>query len=392
MKKALSILIMVLLAGATITHAADGVRFTTITSWQQALDMAKAQNKPIFLDAYTDWCGWCKVMDKETFSNADVASVMNAAFVNVKMEMETGEGIDVSMKYRITGFPTFVVFSPDGMPTYRTSGYQPPADWLKTLAEMQDPAKRTINKGITPTLKLPWPEWHRASFAKGKQRVFPDTAIVRSWFRTQSDKFSEVSFGVMLRHDMGEEIEQWALANEGAFRERYSDEIDNMREGMIRRVHMKAVKAKDISLLQSARDLIPGKDPAMRARTYQRLESMFYQYTNDWKGVGDVVRAMANDAELASVAGNINDLAWSVYEKTDDKDAIAAAIDGMAKVVALPAPDWAHIDTYAALLYKAGRMADAKAAAERAIAIGKAGGADVKDTEALLEKIKASKK
>ena len=80
--------------------SANVVKFTKITLWSEALELAKASGKPIFLDAYTDWCGWCKVMDRETFSNAKVAEVMNASFVCVKMEMETGEGIDVAMKYR----------------------------------------------------------------------------------------------------------------------------------------------------------------------------------------------------------------------------------------------------------------------------------------------------
>lgn len=387
-----TILIMMALAGAMVARAADGVQFTTVTSWQQALDMAKAQNKPIFLDAYTDWCGWCKVMDKETFSNADVASVMNAAFVNVKMEMETGEGIDVSMKYRITGFPTFVVFSPDGMPTFRTSGYQPPADWLKTLADMQDPAKRTVHKGITPTLKLSWPDWHRASFIKGKERKFPDTAVARAWFRAQTDKFNEVSFGVLLRHDMGEEIEQWALTQEDRYRSMYGDEVAALRDGIISRTLSQAVSKKDLRLLQRAKDLVPGTDEAQRTRVHHRIDARYYQYTSDWKGVGRVVRSMAADASLSELASNVNDLAWTVYEKSDDAEAIESAIDGMARVVALPNVEWAHVDTYAALLYKAGRMAEAQTAALRAIELGKASGADIKETEALLSKIKAATK
>lgn len=387
------ILIMVLFAGATITQGADGVQFTTVTSWQQALDMAKSQNKPIFLDAYTDWCGWCKVMDKETFSNAEVASVMNAAFVNVKMEMETGEGIDVSMKYRITGFPTFVVFSPDGMPTFRTSGYQPPADWLKTLADMQDPAKRTVHKGITPTLKLSWPDWHRASFIKGKERKFPDTAVARAWFRAQADKFNEVSFGVLLRHNMGEEIEQWAFENEKTYRDLYGDEYISIRDAMINRALNTAVTNKDLTLLQRAIDLVPDMgSPMQRTRVQHRIDARYRQSTGDWKGIGRLVRAMANDEDLASVANSINDLAWSVYEKADDADAITSAIEGMARVAALPNVEWAHVDTYAALLYKAGRMAEAQTAALRAIELGKASGADIKETEALLSKIKAATK
>ncbi len=392
MKLRTTIAVVMLFACAALAQAADGVQFITVTSWQQALDLAKAQNKPIFLDAYTDWCGWCKVMDRETFSDPEVAAVMNAAFVNVKMEMETGEGVDVAMKYRITGFPTFMVFAVDGTPTFRTFGYQPPKDWLATLADMQDASKRRTMAGVTPSITLPWPDWHRASFVKGKERRFPDTALVRSWFRSQPDKFNEVSFGVLLRHDMGEEIEQWALANEAQYRRLYGDDVDDLREGLVRRALSRAIMNKDVALLQQAKDLVPGRDPQSRARTHRRLEATYRERTNDWKGVGGMVQTIANSADLASEAEYLNELSWSIYEKTDDADAIAAAIDGMSKVVALPDVDWAHVDTYAALLYKAGRLTEARAAAERAITRGTAQGADVSETEELLAKIKAASK
>ena len=74
----------------SITATAQEV---TWLSWDEAAALAKSDKNPkkIFVDVYTDWCGWCKKMDKDTFQNASVASYMKENFYMVKMD---GEGKD----------------------------------------------------------------------------------------------------------------------------------------------------------------------------------------------------------------------------------------------------------------------------------------------------------
>jgi len=74
----------------TITANAQEV---TWLSWDEAATLAKSDKNPkkIFVDVYTDWCGWCKKMDKDTFQNASVAKYMSDNFYMVKMD---GEGKD----------------------------------------------------------------------------------------------------------------------------------------------------------------------------------------------------------------------------------------------------------------------------------------------------------
>src|SRR3954463_3324810 len=83
-------------------------------SWQEIKAKAKAENKYIFVDCYTEWCGWWKTMDKETMADAGIVSLMNDKFIATKIDMEHGEGILLAMKYHITGFPSFLFFNPDG--------------------------------------------------------------------------------------------------------------------------------------------------------------------------------------------------------------------------------------------------------------------------------------
>jgi thiol-disulfide isomerase/thioredoxin/flagellar biosynthesis regulator FlaF len=383
-----SLIVAALLTATLCTRADEGVRFTTITTWQQALDRAKAEQKPIFLDAYTDWCGWCKVMDSQTFSDSAVAAIMNASFVNVKMEMETGEGIDVAMKYRISGFPTFMVFSPDGVPTYKTFGYRAPADWLPMLEAMRDPARALKQAGVTPALKLPFPAWHRASFEKGKARKQPETAVVQKWFDDYENKYDEVAFGVIVKHKLRADQIDWVLEREQEYRRLYDSDVDQVLQLKGRMVFTTAVETKDTSLLGRAVDLFrPAQQEAVLLK--ERLEAMYYGQTKDWPGLGTQLQSMSNELG-ASASSTVNEFAWQMYETCDDERALRAAASAMKPIATRDDAEWAHIDTYAALLFKSGQYAEAEVQAKRAIERGTAAGADVKETTQLLERIRTA--
>jgi thioredoxin-related protein len=64
-------------------------------SWDEAAKLAETDknSKKVFIDVYTDWCGWCKKMDKDTFQNPEVAAYMEANFYMVKMDGEGKEPI-----------------------------------------------------------------------------------------------------------------------------------------------------------------------------------------------------------------------------------------------------------------------------------------------------------
>jgi thioredoxin-related protein len=69
-------------------------------SFEQAVELSKTEKRKIFIDVYTDWCGWCKVMDKNTFSDPKVAKLLNEKFYAVKLNAEQREDI----KYNGTTF------------------------------------------------------------------------------------------------------------------------------------------------------------------------------------------------------------------------------------------------------------------------------------------------
>lgn len=62
-------------------------------SFEEAVELSKKEKKKVFIDVYTDWCGWCKVMDKNTFSQPVIAAYLNENFYAVKLDAEQEEDI-----------------------------------------------------------------------------------------------------------------------------------------------------------------------------------------------------------------------------------------------------------------------------------------------------------
>ncbi|MEX2589176.1 MAG: thioredoxin family protein [Chitinophagales bacterium] len=99
-------------------------------TYQEALEKAKSENKPVFVDAYAVWCGPCKWMDANTFKDADVAAFYNANFINLKLDAEKSNGREFAGKYRVTAYPTFFFLRADGSVVKKVMGAYPPDMFL----------------------------------------------------------------------------------------------------------------------------------------------------------------------------------------------------------------------------------------------------------------------
>ncbi len=75
-------------------------------SWEEATEANKTQPKKILVDVYTSWCGWCKVMDKQTFTNDTIADYLNKHYYCVKLDAEGHDTIRFDNK-------DFVFISPE---------------------------------------------------------------------------------------------------------------------------------------------------------------------------------------------------------------------------------------------------------------------------------------
>ena len=83
-------------------------------SWEEALVEAQKKDKIIFVDAYAKWCGPCKKMAREVFTQEKVGKFFNDNFINLKLDMEEKEGLSFGRNYPISAFPTLFFLDSDG--------------------------------------------------------------------------------------------------------------------------------------------------------------------------------------------------------------------------------------------------------------------------------------
>lgn len=103
----------ILFLSLTLLVNAQGIEFEH-GSWAEAIEKAKAEDKMLFVDGYAVWCGPCKRLAKTIFPLANVGDFYNANFINVKMDMEKGDGLKFRKKYPVSAFPTLLFIAPDG--------------------------------------------------------------------------------------------------------------------------------------------------------------------------------------------------------------------------------------------------------------------------------------
>ncbi|MDX2362177.1 MAG: thioredoxin family protein [Crocinitomicaceae bacterium] len=106
-----------------------GIEFFEGT-WVEALEKAEEENKMIFLDAYATWCGPCKRMSKNVFTDQEVGALFNKNYINFKMDMEKGVGPQMARNLELHSYPTLYIMTSDGEPITSQVGFSDVASLL----------------------------------------------------------------------------------------------------------------------------------------------------------------------------------------------------------------------------------------------------------------------
>ncbi|MDR1414237.1 MAG: thioredoxin family protein [Odoribacteraceae bacterium] len=116
----------------------QGVNFQEITL-DKAMKQAGEEGKMVFVDCYTVWCGPCKQMANVEFPKPEAGAYFNAKFVNVKFDMEKGEGKEIAARYGVNIYPTFLVLTPEGTEVNRVIGSLPMAEFIPRVDKATAP-------------------------------------------------------------------------------------------------------------------------------------------------------------------------------------------------------------------------------------------------------------
>jgi thiol-disulfide isomerase/thioredoxin/Flp pilus assembly protein TadD len=137
MRSVIGLLVAAALVLPALPAAAGDLRWHEQPSFDDVLEKARSQEKHVIIDFFTVWCGPCKMMDKQTYSDPEVVAFMNGV-IPVKYDSEEGVGIDVSKKFRVNSWPTTVLLGPDGEEIGRHIGYLGAEDFLRKMRDFQN--------------------------------------------------------------------------------------------------------------------------------------------------------------------------------------------------------------------------------------------------------------
>jgi thioredoxin-related protein len=160
------LLITALMVGMKPSPREGAVKWMT---FEEAVEKSKLEKRKIFIDVYTDWCGWCKVMDKETFSEPEVAKILNEKFYPVKFNAEQRENVEfngTTFKFVPSGgkgyhelaaallnnklsYPTVVFLNEEFAMIQPLPGFQKPEEFHKIIQFIGDDHFKTVT----------WKDW-----------------------------------------------------------------------------------------------------------------------------------------------------------------------------------------------------------------------------------------
>ncbi|BCM94327.1 thiol:disulfide interchange protein DsbD [Abditibacteriota bacterium] len=124
------LLVTLFLTSSVLTTAHADIIWET--DYNTARSKSMATGKPLFIDIYTDWCGWCKRLDSDVYPDPRVQQ-MSASFVMLKLNAE-GTGAAFARSMQVTGYPTLIFATAQGGQLSRR-GYMEPNDFVAVMVD-----------------------------------------------------------------------------------------------------------------------------------------------------------------------------------------------------------------------------------------------------------------
>lgn len=386
MKKQIYTLTFLLFFSFTIFGQADGIKFLD-SDLGEILALAELEGKMVFVDAYTDWCQPCKKMDKEVFSQKEVADFYNKNFVSVKINMEKGEGPQLAEKYYIFAYPSLLFMNYDGTVAHRFAGYQ---DQNGVLAL----GNRALSDNNLATMREKYAAGNReaaflmqylqASFqgADGNHvQILEDYMATQSDWNTPNNK--ELIF--QLLDNPNSKLFDYLVKNKAAFTEVYgAPTVKNKIQALVYES-----LSKGTTKLENADQLFERAYPKDAKKLAAHYKMAHYLQNENGEGYADAAIAYVNNFPEIGLE-ELNDIAWGFYDLVADKKDLKKALKWAKKSVKKD-NSYLNNDTLAALYHKYGKSKKALKVANKAVAIAKAAGEDYTTTSELIEEIKSEK-
>jgi thioredoxin-related protein len=373
-------LLTFILIATVYTVQAQGINFEKGLDWKQIQAKAKSENKYIFLDAYATWCGPCKAMSDEVFTNKEIGDFINDSFISVKVQMDQTKDDDESVKswyaearsigeqYKVTAYPTILFFSPDGKPAGRSVGYKDApslitgvkkamvnAEEFRWLHDRYSSGMR--DSALIKRLAVVGKKTGQNELAEKIAQQYIGSLNDRELFKKDNLVFvqqfttSSTDIGFKLFRTESKKVNSVLGANAA---ERKLREIVGKEEVI------KFLKDyKSIPDWESMEKTVKNKYGTIGLETYYGERMSYALNREDWTNFGKYY-ALYYSTACSRSGFHINNMSWSVVEQVSDPVVLETAIKTMKyDIEHFDQHNLQAYDTYANLLYKAGKKQEA---------------------------------
>ncbi len=352
-KTVLTCLILIASLSSGLVHAQ--IKFEHDT-WKEIKAKAKSENKLIFLDAFTSWCGPCKWMAKNIFTNDTVAAYYNDSFVNAKIDMEVGEGKEIAALYGVRVYPSLLFIDGDGELVHRSAGSRDASAFIQLGKEAQKPEKQfgTLTKKYKNGEKdAPFIQLYLAAL---QGAGLPTDEAVVTYFNGQKeeDLTSRENWNMINRYvtDCKSKEFIYLLKNSGAFSKKYgSDSVNEKIYGVYANECYRliySVKADSVQYLPLKQEI--KKSGFVRAdELLLDVDIAYYDKKQDYMDYAKTACAYIEKYKSTDV-NILNNCAYGFYQHVSDKTMLGKAEQWARKAAELDPNPQTSMDTYACVL------------------------------------------
>lgn len=381
-------LFIALLSFGFLAVQAQGIEFFNGT-FAEAQAAAKKEGKIIFMDAFAEWCGPCKRMARDVFPTKEAGDFFNENFINVKMDMEKGEGRDLAKIYNVGSYPTLLFLDYAGGVVYQTKGARiDAASLIKTAEQALLPSETSL-----ALLTNKWETGERStSFLKEyvqTQAVFKNDyneafkLYIENVVKEKNNDDSFLSFVLKYTNDANSAGMKIISENKTVLKTLLGTEKFDAKILSIAAASVAATK--DLVDLNKAKAMLKSFKPEDYNKQTALLELKFYSAAKDWNAYDKAATKYLSKYEKNNDEA-YNKVAWNYYMNIDNVNALAKAEKWMQSAIKLN-NTYANNLTQSYLLYKMEKYSLAQDAVEYALILAKNGTNQTVNAEMLKKKI-----
>jgi len=380
------ITLILLVALSTHLCAQSAISFKKNLPLKVLLAKAKKENKILFIDAYTTWCGPCKMMDRDVFSDREVGAFYNEHFINAKIDMEKGEGPEISQKYRVRGYPSFLFLDSDGEIVHRGIGYIEKTKFLNLgIKATGSNSIKALGDQYESRKNDPAFLYQYASTLVSLGETDRADKVVEAYLQIKDDWSDKSSMELIMGSpgSLGGKRMSYMIKHADRFAEMIgSSQFINTAQNKFVLTQMQKMGRRALPSLQAMEELYNEYAGPLQDQLSRHFAVIHAEKTRD--KVAHAKAAVDYYNEYPSDNSNeLNSVAWSFYENVKDQDQLLEAIEWAKRSVEIE-KGYPNLDTLAWLYHKTGQIEMAKKTAKEAIALAKATGQNYSETAKML--------